>query len=144
MKLETHLIRKIDKQLKLLENNTRKTGITILESNKNKIKNKNKMNFSPKNNDKVTVNYKGLLTNGQEFDNSWKKNKPFEFTVGKGEVIKGWDIIIKKMILGEKVKVLIPFNLGYGLKGIGNIIPPRSDLIFYIKLLKINNIENKN
>jgi len=90
--------------------------------------------------DIVEVHYIGKLPDGTEFDNSWSKNKPFSFTVGKNQVIKGWDVIIKKMHLGDKIRVKIPSGLAYGKKGIGNIIPPNSDLIFVIKLLKINNI----
>ena len=96
--------------------------------------------LKPKDGDHVTVHYSGKLTNGKEFDNSWKKKKPFSFVVGTGQVIKGWDQIIKKMHIGDKIRVKIPSSLGYGSKGIGNVIPPNSDLIFVIKLLKINNI----
>lgn len=104
-----------------------------VKQNKNKLK--------PVDGDTVTVNYSGKLLDGTEFDNSWKKGKPFEFVVGMGQVIKGWDRIIKRMHLGEKLRVRIPSDLAYGSKGVGNVIPPNSDLIFLIKLLKINGIE---
>lgn len=97
--------------------------------------------LKPKDGDQVTVNYIGKLLNGKEFDNSWKKDKPFKFIVGKKQVIKGWDRVIKRMHIGQRLRVRIPSELAYGSKGIGSIIPPNSDLIFVIKLLKINNIE---
>ena len=105
-----------------------------------KIIQKSNINTKPKNGQKVIVNYKGLLPNGKVFDSSWDKGTPFSFIVGNGDVIKGWDISIKKIKLGEKVKINIPSKLAYGSKGIPGHIPPNTNLIFIIKLLKIQDI----
>ncbi len=90
-----------------------------------------------KNGDLVSVHYKGILENGTEFDSSYKYNQPFEFTVGAGEVIKGWDLGLVGMKVGEKRKLTIPSSLGYGERGAGNVIPPNAVLIFEIELLEI-------
>lgn len=90
-----------------------------------------------KNGDLVSVHYKGTLENGTEFDSSYKHNQPFEFTVGAGEVIKGWDLGLVGMKVGEKRKLTIPSDLGYGERGAGNVIPGNATLIFEIELLEI-------
>lgn len=87
--------------------------------------------------DTVSVNYKGTLTDGKEFDNSYSRGEPFEFTVGAGEVIKGWDLGLVGMKLGGKRKLTIPSELGYGERGAGTDIPPNSTLVFEIELLGI-------
>ncbi|PJZ83922.1 FKBP-type peptidyl-prolyl cis-trans isomerase [Leptospira harrisiae] len=84
----------------------------------------------------VTVHYVGKLTNGTKFDSSRDRNRPFEFNLGAGEVVKGWDKGIKGMRVGGKRKLIIPPELGYGSKKVGNI-PPDSTLIFEVELLKI-------
>ena len=83
----------------------------------------------------VTVNYKGSLIDGTVFDSSYKRNKPFNFIIGEGNVIKGWDQGVSKMKKGEKAKLFIPPELGYGAKGVPMRIPPNSTLIFDIELL---------
>ena len=90
-----------------------------------------------KNGDLVSVHYKGTLEDGTEFDSSYKHNQPFEFTVGASEVIKGWDLGLVGMKVGEKRKLTIPSDLGYGERGAGNVIPPNATLIFEIELLEI-------
>lgn len=90
-----------------------------------------------KNGDLVSVHYKGTLENGTEFDSSYKYNQPFEFTVGASEVIKGWDLGLVGMKIGEKRKLTIPSSLGYGERGAGKVIPPNATLIFEIELLEI-------
>ncbi|MFA6296215.1 MAG: FKBP-type peptidyl-prolyl cis-trans isomerase [Patescibacteria group bacterium] len=90
-----------------------------------------------KNGDLVSVHYKGTLENGKEFDSSYKYNQPFEFTVGAGEVIKGWDLGLVGMKIGEKRKLTIPSELGYGERGAGTVIPGNATLIFEIELLEI-------
>lgn len=90
-----------------------------------------------KDGDTVSVNYKGTLVDGKEFDNSYKRGQPFEFKVGEGRVIKGWDLGLVGMKVGGKRKLTIPSELGYGERGAGADIPPNSTLIFEIELLEI-------
>ncbi|MCX7928338.1 MAG: FKBP-type peptidyl-prolyl cis-trans isomerase [Patescibacteria group bacterium] len=85
---------------------------------------------------KVSVNYKGTLTNGVQFDNSYDRGRPFTFTLGVGEVIKGWDQGIVGMKVGGKRKLTIPPSLAYGSKNLGTI-PPHSTLIFEVELLEV-------
>ena len=91
-----------------------------------------------KNGDKATVHYTGTLENGQKFDSSLDRGQPFEFTIGAGQVIKGWDRGVLGMKIGEKRKLTIPFDLAYGESGIPGAIPPKATLIFEVELLKIN------
>ena len=85
----------------------------------------------------VTVHYTGWLTNGKKFDSS-RGRKPFKFTLGKGEVIKGWDQGVAGMQEGGVRKLTIPPNLGYGNRSVGNgLIPANSTLIFEVELLKV-------
>ena len=83
------------------------------------------------------MHYTGYLLNGKIFDSSRDRNQPFEFTVGQGAVIKGWDEALQLMDVGDKLKVIIPYQLGYGENGAGSNIPPYSPLIFEIELLNI-------
>jgi hypothetical protein len=86
----------------------------------------------------ATVHYTGYLTDGKVFDSSIKRNQPFSFTIGEGKVIKGWDEGVALMRVGDKLRFIIPPELGYGEKGAGNVIPPKATLIFDIKLLNIS------
>ena len=85
---------------------------------------------------KVTVNYKGTLTDGTEFDSSYKRNQPFSFNLGAGEVIQGWDQGVSGMKVGGTRKLTIPPSLGYGDRQVGSI-PANSTLVFEIELLKV-------
>lgn len=86
----------------------------------------------------MSVHYTGTLENGQMFDSSLAKGRqPLEFQLGKGKVIKGWEMGIKGMCIGEKRKLIIPPHLGYGSRAIENVIPPNSVLIFKTELISI-------
>jgi len=85
---------------------------------------------------KVTVNYKGTLTDGTQFDSSYDRGTPFSFTIGSQEVIEGWDKGVAGMKVGGTRKLTIPPSLGYGARDLG-AIPANSTLIFEIELLKV-------
>ncbi|MBA5792281.1 peptidylprolyl isomerase [Flavobacterium sp. xlx-214] len=86
---------------------------------------------------KVSVHYKGQLLNGTEFDNSYKRKKPIDFTVGVGQVIEGWDEGIMLLNVGDKARFVIPSQLGYGSRGAGGVIPPNATLIFDVELVDV-------
>ena len=88
--------------------------------------------------DKATVHYVGALMGGQKFDSSIDRGQPFSFQLGAGSVIRGWDEGIIGMKVGEKRRLVIPPELGYGEAGAGNVIPPNATLIFEVEMLKIN------
>jgi FKBP-type peptidyl-prolyl cis-trans isomerase len=87
--------------------------------------------------DLVSVHYVGTLPDGKEFDASRKRGKPFEFQLGQGNVIKGWDQGVVGMKPGGKRKLVIPASLGYGARGAPPLIPPFSPLVFEVELLEI-------
>jgi len=87
--------------------------------------------------DPVKVHYVGTLPDGKEFDSSKKHNQPFEFELGAGRVIKGWDQGVAGMKVGGKRKLTVPPSLGYGPRGFPPVIPPNSTLIFEVELLEV-------
>ncbi len=97
---------------------------------------------SPKVGQRVTVHYTGWLDDngkpGQKFDSSVDRGQAFTFTIGVGQVIKGWDQGVMEMKVGEKCRLTIPAALGYGSRGAGAVIPPNATLIFDVELLKLS------
>lgn len=88
---------------------------------------------------KITVNYTGTLTDGTKFDSSLNPGRtPFEFNLGAGQVIEGWDKGFAGMKVGGKRRLTIPSSMGYGSQGAGGIIPPNATLIFEVELLGVN------
>ncbi|KAL1404189.1 hypothetical protein pipiens_005443 [Culex pipiens pipiens] len=90
-----------------------------------------------KNGDMLTMHYTGKLTDGTKFDSSFDRDQPFTFQLGAGQVIKGWDQGLTEMCVGEKRKLTIPPELGYGDRGAGNVIPGGATLVFDVELINI-------
>lgn len=87
--------------------------------------------------DMLTMHYTGTLQDGTKFDSSVDRNQPFSFQLGVGQVIKGWDQGLVGMCPGDKYKLTIPPELGYGDRGAGDVIPPGATLIFDVELISI-------
>jgi peptidylprolyl isomerase len=87
---------------------------------------------------KVTVHYVGVsFLTGEEFDASWNRSQPFEFKLGKGQVIPGWDQGVAGMKVGGRRRLTIPSALAYGARGAGGVIKPNEPLVFVVDLLAV-------
>ena len=91
---------------------------------------------SPQTGQTAVVHYTGWLTDGKKFDSSKDRGQPFQFAVGRGQVIKGWDEGVATMKVGGVRKLVIPPDLGYGARGAGGVIPPPATLTFEVELLE--------
>mmetsp|Transcript_13368 Transcript_13368/g.42627 ORF Transcript_13368/g.42627 Transcript_13368/m.42627 type:complete len:111 (-) Transcript_13368:158-490(-) len=91
----------------------------------------------PKAGDKLVMHYTGRLEDGTKFDSSRDRGKPFSFTIGVGQVIRGWDEGVLRMSLGESATLRISSDYGYGSRGVPGVIPPNSTLVFDVELLEI-------
>ncbi len=87
--------------------------------------------------DRVSVHYSGWLVDGEQFDSSVDRGQPFDFPLGGGRVIRGWDEGVRGMKVGGLRKLTIPPGLAYGAAGAGGVIPPNATLVFEIELLEI-------
>jgi FKBP-type peptidyl-prolyl cis-trans isomerase FklB len=121
---------------KFLEENRKKTGVTVTSSGLQYEVVKSGNGKTPGANDNVTVHYTGKLMDGTVFDSSVERNEPATF--GVSDVIAGWTEVLQLMKEGDKWTVYIPYDLGYGERGAGQDIPPYATLIFEVELIKVN------
>lgn len=122
-----------DKWNEILENATETaTGLRYVI-----INDESKSAYKPEEGDSVTVHYCGMFPNGQIFDDSFQRGEPITFTLGRGEVISGWDEGIAHLSAGQRAILIIPPHLAYGERGAGGVIPPNQTLIFEVELMEV-------
>ncbi|HRE29017.1 MAG TPA: FKBP-type peptidyl-prolyl cis-trans isomerase [Anaerolineales bacterium] len=92
---------------------------------------------APKTGNTVQVHYTGWLLDGTKFDSSVDRGRPFEFRLGAGQVIAGWDQGVAQLKVGDKARLTLSPEMGYGARGAGGVIPPNATLIFEVELLAI-------
>ena len=112
-------------------------GYTVLESG---LKYKNTVvgkGTTAQAGDRLSMHYTGTLDDGTQFDSSVDRGTPFEFVLGQGDVIKGWDVGVEGMKVNGKRTLVIPYGMAYGERGIPGVIPPKATLNFEVELLKI-------
>ncbi len=121
------------KKIMTTQNSTAQTSATGLTY----IVTKNGAGAQLKSGDTIIVNYTGLLTNGTKFDSSLDRGEPFSFSLGAGQVIKGWDEGFQKLKVGDHATLIIPSSIGYGVRGADNVIPPNATLIFIVEVIGV-------
>jgi FKBP-type peptidyl-prolyl cis-trans isomerase len=118
-----------------LAKNAQEPGITVTDSGLQYEVIQSGDGLSPSRTDRVTVHYRGTLVDGREFDSSYKRGKPATFPLNR--VITGWTEGLQLMKEGDKWRLFVPSNLGYGSRGAGGLIGPNETLVFEVELLKI-------
>jgi FKBP-type peptidyl-prolyl cis-trans isomerase len=120
---------------KFLEENAKKEGVNVTSSGLQYKVIKEGYGTKPKATETVVVHYRGTLIDGTEFDSSYKRNQPISFPLNG--VIAGWTEGLQLMKTGAKYEFYIPYNLAYGERGAGGVIPPYAPLIFEVELLEV-------
>jgi peptidylprolyl isomerase len=121
----------------LIASNTMSDNVVTTPSGLKYIELEEGTGATPERGQTVVVHYTGTLENGTKFDSSRDRNSPFEFKIGTGQVIKGWDEGLSTMKIGGRRQLIIPSELGYGSRGAGGVIPPNATLLFDVELLGV-------